>query len=93
MKKASSELCTASEALLRTWERYRQGKMNYAEFYRTLKHDETVFEKKRQDVLGRRWDYMYDRTKGNGGYIVVSLSSDGVSVPELQRLVQSKLSE
>ena len=93
MKKASSELCTASEAVLRTWERYRQGKMNYAEFYRTLKHDETVFEKKRQDVLGRRWDYMYDRTKGNGGYIVVSLSSDGVSVPELQRLVQSKLYE
>lgn len=90
-KKSALEFFSAVEAIQQTWERYRQDKIDYKTFYKTLQKTEELYEKKRQEVLSQRWDYLYSQAPNSYVYIVTSLRTDGVPRPALKRLTESKL--
>ncbi|MDO5295326.1 MAG: hypothetical protein Q4F00_01625 [bacterium] len=90
-KKSALEFFSAVEAIQQTWERYRQDKIDYKTFYRTLQKTEELYEKKRQEVLSQRWDYLYSQAPNSYVYIVTSLRTDGVPHPALKRLTEAKL--
>ena len=93
LKKAGLEFCSASEEILRTWERYRQGKIDYKVFCRTIKKNEKVYENKRRAFLSLRWDYMYGLLDGCFVYLCLSLYCDGVPKTAVDSLKEAKMSE
>ena len=93
MPKAFVQMLSASKKVAAAWDRYRKGQSGYNTFASDLRKSEAEFEKARQDLLSQRWDIMYDTTKNFGrpsqGYVICSLSYDGVNYAALERLVKA----
>ena len=78
MRQAALRLCGSAEEILKTWDRYREGRIDYKSFAAALKRDEANYLKAFKEAAGVRWDHLSSRYRGAQWYVGGVLISDGV---------------
>lgn len=94
MPQAFAQMYSSSKKIVAAWDRYRQGQCSYNTFTAELRKGEAEFEKARLALLRERWDMVYafsnELGRASHGYVICSLSYDGVNYAALERLAHEK---